>query len=35
MRSWFVNGKNGFDSLELKEVPVPEVGDKDVLVKRR
>jgi len=33
MKSWFVNGKNGFDSLELKEVPIPEVGDKDVLVK--
>jgi NADPH:quinone reductase-like Zn-dependent oxidoreductase len=33
MKSWFVTGKTGFDSLELKDVPVPEVRDKDVLVK--
>jgi hypothetical protein len=33
MKSWFVAGKSGFDSLEFKDVAVPELGDKDVLVK--
>jgi NADPH:quinone reductase-like Zn-dependent oxidoreductase len=33
-KSWTVNGQNGFDSLNFhEEAPVPELGDKDVLVK--
>ncbi|KAF2800081.1 alcohol dehydrogenase [Melanomma pulvis-pyrius CBS 109.77] len=33
-KQWTVEGKNGFDSLKLNEkAPVPQVGDKDVLVK--
>jgi NADPH:quinone reductase-like Zn-dependent oxidoreductase len=32
-KAWTVNGKNGFDSLKLSEVPVPEVSDHEVLVK--
>jgi NADPH:quinone reductase-like Zn-dependent oxidoreductase len=32
-KSWFVAGQKGFDSLEFKDAPVPELGDKDVLVK--
>ena len=32
MRSWFVTGTKGFESLEVKEVPIPELGEKDVLV---
>ena len=35
MKQWVVEGQNGFDSLKLNEkAPVPELGDKDVLVKR-
>jgi len=34
-KSWFVAGQKGFDSLEFKDAPVPELGDKDVLVKFR
>jgi NADPH:quinone reductase-like Zn-dependent oxidoreductase len=30
---WTINGKNGFDSLKLSEVPVPEISDYEVLVK--
>ena len=31
---WTVAGKSGFDDLKLnKEAPIPELGDKDVLVK--
>ncbi|KAK3714960.1 hypothetical protein LTR37_007450 [Vermiconidia calcicola] len=34
MKQWTVTGKGGFDDLKLDEkAPVPEVGDKDVLVK--
>jgi len=33
MKSWFVTGSKGFESLELKEVPIPELGDTDVLVR--
>jgi hypothetical protein len=33
---WTVQGHNGFESLVLNEkAPLPEVGDKDVLVKRK
>ena len=34
MKQWTVAGKTGFDSLKLDEkAPVPQLGDKDVLVK--
>ena len=34
MRQWIVEGKNDFDSLKFHEkAPVPQLGDKDVLVK--
>lgn len=33
-KAWFVQGKNGFDSLEFNtEAPIPEVSDYEVLVK--
>ena len=33
---WTVAGKSGFDDLKLnKEAPIPQLGDKDVLVKCR
>lgn len=33
-KQWTVEGKNGFDALKFNEkAPVPEMGDKDVLVK--
>ncbi|KAH7116037.1 hypothetical protein B0J11DRAFT_115728 [Dendryphion nanum] len=33
-KQWTVEGKNGFDSLKFNEkAPVPQLGDKDVLVK--
>ena len=33
-KQWTVEGKTGFDSLKLNEkAPVPQVGDKDILVK--
>jgi anthranilate phosphoribosyltransferase len=33
-KAWTVQGQNGFDSLTLDEqAKVPEIGDKDVLVK--
>lgn len=33
-KQWTVEGKTGFDALKLNEkAPVPQVGDKDVLVK--
>jgi len=32
MKSWSVAGKS-FDALEFKDTPVPELGDRDVLVK--
>ena len=36
MKQWKVAGKGGFGDLKYEEnVPVPEVGDKDVLVKRK
>jgi hypothetical protein len=32
---WTVNGHNGIESFKLnKNAPVPQLGDKDVLVKR-
>lgn len=35
MKQWKVTGKGGFDDLKFDDkAPVPEVGDKDVLVKR-
>ncbi|KAF2143669.1 uncharacterized protein K452DRAFT_267952 [Aplosporella prunicola CBS 121167] len=34
MKQWTINGQNGLDSLTYQEkVPVPKLGDKDVLVK--
>jgi hypothetical protein len=34
MKQWTIQGRNGFDSLVYnKEAPIPELGDKDVLVK--
>ena len=36
MKQWKVTGKGGFDDLKLEEnAAIPEVGDKDVLVKRK
>jgi hypothetical protein len=33
-KQWTVEGKTGFDALKLNEkAPVPQIGDKDVLVK--
>ncbi|KAF2164769.1 hypothetical protein M409DRAFT_67521 [Zasmidium cellare ATCC 36951] len=32
-KAWHVEGKTGFDALKLQDDPVPEVGDKDVLVR--
>jgi hypothetical protein len=33
-KAWTVQGQNGFDSLTFNEqAKVPEIGDKDVLVK--
>jgi hypothetical protein len=33
-KQWTVNGTDGFDSLKFDEsATIPEVGDKDVLVK--
>jgi hypothetical protein len=33
-RQWTVEGKSGFDALKFNEkAQVPEIGDKDVLVK--
>jgi NADPH:quinone reductase-like Zn-dependent oxidoreductase len=33
-KSWTVDGRDGFESLKLiKEAPIPEVSDYDVLVK--
>lgn len=35
IKQWTVEGKNGFDSLKFNEkAPLPQLGDKDVLVKR-
>ncbi len=35
MKQWKVTGKGGFDDLKYEEnASVPEVSDKDVLVKR-
>lgn len=35
IKQWSVHGQNGFDSLKLNDkAPVPELGEKDVLVKR-
>jgi hypothetical protein len=34
MQQWTVEGKDGFESLKFNEsAPVPELGDRDVLVK--
>ncbi|KAF2459072.1 P-loop containing nucleoside triphosphate hydrolase protein [Lineolata rhizophorae] len=34
LKQWVVEGRDGFDSLKLREdVPMPKLGDKDVLVK--
>ncbi|KAE8306930.1 hypothetical protein BDV41DRAFT_582844 [Aspergillus transmontanensis] len=32
-QQWVLEGSNGFDSLVLKDAPLPKVGDKDVLVR--
>ena len=33
-KAWTIQGQNGFDSLKFNEqAPVPEMGDRDVLVK--
>lgn len=32
-RQWRLNGFSGFNSLELKEDHIPEIGDSDVLVR--
>lgn len=35
-KAWTVEGKSGFDALKLNEkAQIPEIGDKDVLVKGR
>lgn len=35
-KQWKIVGQNGFDSLKFEEsVPIPKIGDKEVLVKRR
>ena len=35
-KQWTVAGTTGFDDLKLNEsAPIPEIGDKDVLVKCR
>lgn len=33
MKQWVVRDKGSFDSLKLEEVPIPEVGENDVLLK--
>lgn len=33
-KRWIVTGMTGFDALRFDEVPVPELGDSQVLVKR-
>ena len=34
MKQWTVAGKSGFDDMKYDEsAPIPEIGDKDVLVK--
>lgn len=34
VKQWVVTGKDrGFDGLELKDAPLPKLGDNDVLVK--
>jgi hypothetical protein len=36
MKQWRVTGKGGFDDLKLEEnAAIPDVGDKEVLVKRK
>lgn len=36
MKQWKVTGKGGFSDLKLEEnVAIPEIGDKEVLVKRK
>jgi hypothetical protein len=33
-KQWTVEGQSGFDALKFNEkAPIPEIGDKDVLVK--
>lgn len=34
-KQWNVVGQEGFDSLKYSEVPVPAVGDTEVLVQRK
>lgn len=34
VKQWTVTGTTGFDALSLSELPVPELGDGQVLVKR-
>jgi hypothetical protein len=35
-KQWTVNGHNGIESFNLNEnAPVPQLGDKDVLVRRK
>ena len=33
MKSWIVSETSGFNGLKFVDVPIPEIGDKDVLVK--
>ena len=35
IKQWNVTGKSFVDSLEFSEQPVPEIGDTQVLVKRK
>lgn len=34
-KQWNVTGKDGFDSLKFSEQPIPQLGDSQVLVKRK
>lgn len=33
MKQWVLEGSQGVESLQLKDVPVPEPGDYEILVK--
>ena len=33
MKQWFIEGSQGDESLQLKDVPYPEPGDYEILVK--
>jgi hypothetical protein len=34
-KQWNVTGQDGFDSLQYTEQPVPQLGDNQILVKRK